>query len=165
MVAILSQPQCVNQTWYESVQDCMRIFHHKLVVIWLKHSEGNTKKLSGLVHLCTKYGGNWLPFVWHQAIIRTNADSIGSFGYKLQWNINCKNFHFHSRKHTWKCRLQTVSHFIQASMFSSIGRTLGNKLQWNYNWNWNIFIKQNLFENIVCKMTAILSGPQYVNSS
>ena len=32
------------------------------------------------------------------------------------------------------------------------------KLQWNFNRNWNIFIQENAFENIVCEMTSICLG-------
>ena len=39
---------------------------------------------------------------------------------------------------------------------------LGNKLQWNLNRNLYIFIQENVFENVVWKMVAILSQPQYV---
>ena len=35
--------------------------------------------------------------------------------------------------------------------------TLTNKFQWNFNQNSYIFIEENAFENIVCKMAAILS--------
>ena len=35
-----------------------------------------------------------------------------------------------------------------------------NKLQWNSNWNSNIFIQENAFENGVCKMASISSRPQ-----
>ena len=38
-----------------------------------------------------------------------------------------------------------------------------NKLQWNFNWNSNIFIQENAFEKVVCEMAAILSRPQCVN--
>ena len=38
-----------------------------------------------------------------------------------------------------------------------------NKRQWNFNRNWNIFIKKNAFENIVCEIASILSRPQCVN--
>ena len=31
--------------------------------------------------------------------------------------------------------------------------------------NLYIFIQENTFENVVCKMTAILSQPQYINPS
>ena len=41
--------------------------------------------------------------------------------------------------------------------------TLSNKLQWKFNYNWNIFIKKNAFENVVWEMSAILSRPQCVN--
>ena len=41
--------------------------------------------------------------------------------------------------------------------------TLRNRIQWNINLNWNIFIQENAFENVVWKMAAILSWPQCVN--
>ena len=41
--------------------------------------------------------------------------------------------------------------------------TIGNKLQWNFNRYSNIFIQENAFENVVCKMVAIFSRPQCVN--
>ena len=43
--------------------------------------------------------------------------------------------------------------------------TLGNKPQWNLNWNSFIFIRENAFENVFWKMAAILSWPQCVNWS
>ena len=42
--------------------------------------------------------------------------------------------------------------------------TLRNKLQWNLKQNSHIFSQENAFENIVCKMAAILSRPQCDNS-
>ena len=42
--------------------------------------------------------------------------------------------------------------------------THGNKLQWNLNRNWNIFIQENVFENIVWKMVTIVSPPQCVKA-
>ena len=39
---------------------------------------------------------------------------------------------------------------------------LRNTLQWNLNWNANIFIQENAFENGVWKMASILSRPQCV---
>ena len=40
---------------------------------------------------------------------------------------------------------------------------IGNKFQWNFNLNSNIFIQENAFDNVVWKMVAILSRPQCVN--
>ena len=40
--------------------------------------------------------------------------------------------------------------------------TLRNKLQWNFNRNTYIFIKENASENVIWKMVAILSRPQCV---
>ena len=37
------------------------------------------------------------------------------------------------------------------------------KIQWNLNLNSYSFIEENAFENVVCKMVAILSQPQWVN--
>ena len=42
--------------------------------------------------------------------------------------------------------------------------TLGNKLPWNLNENSNIFIQENAFENVVWKMSAILSRAQCVKT-
>ena len=39
-----------------------------------------------------------------------------------------------------------------------------NKLQWNFNHTWCIFIQENAFENVVWKMAAILALPQYFES-
>ena len=41
--------------------------------------------------------------------------------------------------------------------------TLRNKLQWNFNWISNIFIQENVFENVVCEMASISYRPQCVN--
>ena len=40
--------------------------------------------------------------------------------------------------------------------------TRTNKLWWNHNRNSNIFIEENAFQNVVWKMSAVLSRPQYV---
>ena len=37
-----------------------------------------------------------------------------------------------------------------------------NKLQWNMNKTTTIFIDENKFENVVCKMTVIFFRPQCV---
>ena len=42
---------------------------------------------------------------------------------------------------------------------------IGNKFQWNLNWNIPIFIQENQFENVIHNMAAILSLPLCVNSS
>ena len=39
-----------------------------------------------------------------------------------------------------------------------------NKLLWNLSRNSHIFIQENVFENVVWKIAAILSRPQFVNS-
>ena len=44
-----------------------------------------------------------------------------------------------------------------------IGPIYGNKLQWNFNRDSNIFNIGNLFENVVCELATILIRPQCVN--
>ena len=38
-----------------------------------------------------------------------------------------------------------------------------NKLLWNFNWNSNIFIHENVFESVVCEMVVILSRGRWVS--
>ena len=55
------------------------------------------------------------------------------------------------------------SHYLN-QCWDIVNWTPGNKLQWNFNHNSNIFIQENAFENVVCEMASILSRPQCVNS-
>ena len=41
---------------------------------------------------------------------------------------------------------------------------LGKKIQWKFNRNSNIFIQENAIESVICKMAAIFSRPQCVNT-
>ena len=40
-----------------------------------------------------------------------------------------------------------------------------NKLQWNFHWNSNIFIRENGIQNVVSEMASILSRRQCVNNT
>ena len=43
---------------------------------------------------------------------------------------------------------------------------LMNQLQWNFNQNTAFFIRENAYENIACKMVAILSrGDELMNEN
>ena len=54
------------------------------------------------------------------------------------------------------------SHYLN-QCWNIVNWTLGSKLQWDFNRNSNIFIEENTFENAVCEMWFISSGPQCVN--
>ena len=41
--------------------------------------------------------------------------------------------------------------------------TLKESLKWNLNQNTSIFIQENTFEIVACKLMTILSRPQYFN--
>ena len=53
------------------------------------------------------------------------------------------------------------SHYLN-QCWNIVNWPLRNKLQWNVDWNAYIFIQRNAFENVIWKMVAILSQPQYV---
>ena len=58
------------------------------------------------------------------------------------------------------CRCPAPSHYLKQFWFIVIW-TLKNKLQWNFNQITTLFIKENEFENDVCKMVAILLRHQF----
>ena len=62
----------------------------------------------------------------------------------------------------WLVAWTTPSHYLN-QCWNIINWALGNKLQWNFNRNSNIFIEENTFENVVCEMLFISSWPQCVN--
>ena len=47
--------------------------------------------------------------------------------------------------------------------WNTVNRTLGNTLQWNINWTQYIFIRENIFENVFCKIACISFWSQIVN--
>ena len=47
------------------------------------------------------------------------------------------------------------SHYINQCWFI-VSWSRRNKLQWNFNWNTKLFIHENAFTNVFCKMVAIL---------
>ena len=56
------------------------------------------------------------------------------------------------------CRLDSAKPLSEPMLeWNIVNCTLRNKLQWNLIRNLNIFIEENVFENVVCKMAAILS--------
>ena len=69
------------------------------------------------------------------------------------------------------CHLNAPSHYLNQCWNMLIGH-LGNKLQWNFNWNSNSLIAENTFENVVCEccsfrlglnvLTLNLRGPSYL---
>ena len=56
----------------------------------------------------------------------------------------------------WLVACSVPSHYLNQNWLI-VNWTLRNKLQWNSNQNTKLFIHENAFENVVCKMAAILS--------
>ena len=62
----------------------------------------------------------------------------------------------------WLVACSAPSHYLN-QCWIIVNWTLRNKLQWNFDWNSNIFIKENALENRICEMAAILSKGRWVN--
>ena len=63
----------------------------------------------------------------------------------------------------WLVAWPAPTHYLNQCC-NIVNWTFWNKLQWNFNLNSYIFIRENPFENVVWKMGAILSQPQCVNT-
>ena len=48
---------------------------------------------------------------------------------------------------------------------NAVNCNLRDKLQWNSNHNTKLFIQENVFENVICEMVAILSRGRWVDIS
>ena len=62
----------------------------------------------------------------------------------------------------WLFACSTQSHYLNQCL-AIVNWTFGNNFQWNPTKN-NIFIEQNAFWKVVCKMVSILARPQYVTN-
>ena len=69
----------------------------------------------------------------------------------------------HWGRMTHICVWPALSHYLN-QCWIIVNWNLKNKLQWNIKQNLCIFIQENAFENVVCKMAATLLWPQCVNS-
>ena len=69
------------------------------------------------------------------------------------------------RQQTGPSLLQISSKPLSEPMLNIVNYTLRKKHQRNVNQNTKLSIHENAFENIVCKIMAILSQPQCVNKS
>ena len=91
--------------------------------------------------------GKWRPFCLSLNVLRLSVDSIVM-----------------PKAVTSLVQIMSVpSHYLN-KCWNIVNSTLRNKLQWNINRNWCIFIQENAFENVVWKMAAILSQPQCVKT-
>ena len=59
------------------------------------------------------------------------------------------------------CRLVGANHYLN-QCWNIVNWTLGNKFQWKLNEDISISFQENTFENVVCKMAAILSWSRCV---
>ena len=68
----------------------------------------------------------------------------------------------------WSLLIQVMAYFAPSHHLNLcwliVNCTLPNKLQWNLYPNMKLFIQENAFENVVCKMKATLLRSQYVKN-
>ena len=65
---------------------------------------------------------------------------------------------------SWLVAYLAPGHYLN-ERWVIVNWTLRNKFQWNFNQNTEIFIHENASENIICKMSAILSRGRWVNTT
>ena len=90
------------------------------------------------------------------------TDDYRHFSIEAGWRIYCVTEVSHHCFRQWLVACSAPSHYLN-QCWLIVYWILSSKFQWNSNRNSNIFIEENMYENIVCKMVAILSRPQCVN--
>ena len=75
----------------------------------------------------------------------------------------CVNEISHHCFRYWLVASSAPSHYLN-QYWLLVNSTLRSILQWLFNWNSIISIHDNGFENVVCKMSAILPRPQCVET-
>ena len=101
----------------------------------------------------------WRNFEFNQYRISRRNEFFNSLrprdAYMGQW---CNHYCFRS---LMACRLAGAKPLSETKAGILFIETLMNKLQWNFNPNYNSFIQRSAFESVVCDILAILSRPQW----
>ena len=82
------------------------------------------------------------------------------WGWVMQICVRKPDHHWYI---SWFVASLVPRHYLN-QCWHIINWTIGRDFQWNSNQNETIFIKENGFENFVCKMAAILYQPQWVKN-
>ena len=117
---------------------------------------------------CCQWNLNWNSYIFIQACI---WNVIWKMATILPWpqNVNslrasdaymCRIFHHHWFR-WWLVTWSAPSHYLN-QCWNIVNWSITNKLQWNFNCKYYIFIQENAFKNVGCEMSAILSQPQCV---
>ena len=80
--------------------------------------------------------------------------------------VQCSLIHYVRVRHVCVSKICVISpsqYLYQC--WNIVDWTLGTKLQWNFNRNQYVFIQENAFDNVICKMLSISSRPPSVNAS
>ena len=86
---------------------------------------------------------------------------VCTFSNKCFWILNLDYPWFRLVQIIARCR-SAPSHYLN-QCWNVVNWAPSNRLQWNFNRNSYIFISENQFENVVCKMATILAWPRFVN--
>ena len=104
----------------------------------------------------------WLtPTMSKGVIIFCFQDSLNSLRPSDTYMRQRCNHHWFRQ---WLVAWSAPSHYLNQCS-NIVNWTLRNNLQWNLNRISFIFIQENVFENVVCKMAIISSRPQCVNKA
>ena len=97
-------------------------------------------------------------FVFQLSLPNPLKPGVNSLRPKDAYVCHLTNHHWFRK---WLVASMVPSHYL-IQCWNIVNLTLRSKLQWNFNWNSNIFIKINALQNVVWEMAAILSRPQCV---
>ena len=124
----------------------------------------------------------WLGAVRHRVLIWTNDDqaiwchmTTSHHNGLTQWSlVMTDNISIHAitlflnilYSHEFPQLIEAEWRiYYRNQCWNIVNWTTRNKIQWNFNRNIYIFDQENPFENVVWKMSVILSRPQCVNKS
>ena len=109
---------------------------------------------------CQHWFRLWLGVVRHQAITWASVDqNLSRHMASLRSNeLICLNNKNVTQVTVTKYGRHAPSHYLIYLKWCWIivNLTIMNKLQWNSNQNWNIFIQSTALENVICKVSIML---------
>ena len=168
MAAIFSQPQCVYilKPWQNGSHFSWQHFRTYFLVWRLLNFDCYSLKFvpKGPIDLALNrqkaiiWANAGLDY-WH-VYVSFSLDELTHWGQVTHICVSRLDHHWFR---WWLGAWSVPSHYLN-QWWKIINSNLRNKLQWNLKQNSYIFIQENVFENGICEMVAILSWPQCVNT-
>ena len=145
---------CVCPIWFQHVQTGATV--HPLHTSFQRLNIKQKKYSATLPWYWLSWGGNRM---WMDLTLYVLKGFLTHWGQVMRICVS-KISHHWFRQGLGACL--APSYYLN-QCWLIVSWSLGNDIQWNFNQKFNIFIPENVFENVICKMMAILSRPQCVD--